>query len=126
MIQIGTDFEGWPVNAMTLREILKRLGFKENKNTFSISKDNKLLDSYPYLLEDDGMAYGINAQYVIDAEGEPYEKTVKVIDYEVTNDKPDFPKLNIKKIVKDENISIFNIFRCSNENKTDEEIEGGQ
>ena len=119
MIQIGTDSQGWPVNAMNLREILKRLGFKENKNSFSISKKNKLLDAYPCLLEDDGMGYGVNSEYVIEADVNVYETDVKVIDYEVTNDHPDFPKLNVNKIVKDETISVFNIFRQPNENKTE-------
>lgn len=121
MIQIGTDFQGWPVNAMNLREILKRLGFKENKNSFSISKKNKLLDAYPCLLEDDGMGYGVNSEYVIEADANVYETDVKVIDYEMTNDHPDFPKLNVNKIVKDETISVFNIFRQPNENKTEED-----
>lgn len=126
MIQIGTDFQGWPVKAMTLREILEQLGFKENKNSFSISKKNKLLDAYPYLLEDDGMGYGVNSEYVIDADADVYEKNVKVIDYEMTNEHSDFPKLNVNKVVKDKTINVFNIFRRSNENKTEEEINGGQ
>ena len=121
MIQIGTDSQGWPVNAMNLREILKRLGFKENKNRFSISKKNKLLDAYPCLLEDDGMGYGVNSEYVIEADANVYETDVKVIDYEMTNDHPDFPKLDVNKIVKDETISVFNIFRQPNENKTEED-----
>ena len=126
MIQIGTDFQGWPVNAMTLREILKQLGFKETEDSFSISKDSKLLDAYPYLLEDDGMGYGVKSEYIIETDKDVYEKNVKVIDYEITNNHPDFPKLNIEKIVKDEAISVFNVFRQANENKTQEEIDGGQ
>lgn len=126
MIQIGTDFQGWPVNALTLKEILKELGFKENEDSFFISKDSKLLDAYPYLLEDDGMGYGVDSEYIVEVDNEPYEKDVKVIDFEMTNEHPDFPKLNIEKVVKDETINVFNIFRQANENKTEEEIKGGQ
>ena len=126
MIQIGTDFQGWPVNAMTLREILKQLGFKENEDSLSINKDNKLLDAYPYLLEDDGMGYGVDSQYVIEIDKKKKKKNVKVIDYEMTNNHPDFPKLNVEKVIKDDKITVFNVFRQSNENKTQEEIEGGQ
>ena len=61
MKQIGTDFQGWPVNALTLREILHKLGFEEDSETITLVKgedSNKLLDSYPLTLEDDGMGYG--------------------------------------------------------------------
>ena len=36
------------------------IGFKEDKknNRFYIENDNKLLDTYPLILEDDGMGYG--------------------------------------------------------------------
>ena len=68
MIQIGVDFEGWPVNAMNLKQILKDLGFKEEDGKVFIKSDSPILDAYPLLLEDDGMAYGINPQFVIEIE----------------------------------------------------------
>lgn len=65
MKEIGKDFQGWPVNALTLREILIKLGFKEIKEgTFEIIDTSNLLDAYPCLLEDDGMGYGINEEYI--------------------------------------------------------------
>ena len=123
MIQIGTDSQGWPVNAMNLREILKRLGFKENKNSFSISKKNKLLDAYPCLLEDDGMGYGVNAEYITEVSDETWEKKILAVDYEVEEGKT---PLDVKKVAKEETIKVFNIFRQLPENKTEEEIADGQ
>lgn len=76
MKQIGTDFQGWPVNALTLREILHKLGFEEDSKTITLIKDedsNKLLDSYPLTLEDDGMAYGIKPMLITEVDSEVYE-----------------------------------------------------
>ncbi len=76
MKQIGTDFQGWPVNALTLREILHKLGFEEDSKTITLVKgedSNKLLDSYPLTLEDDGMAYGIKPMFITEVDNEIYE-----------------------------------------------------
>ena len=76
MKQIGTDFQGWPVNALTLREILHRLGFEEDSEIMYLIKgedSNKLLDSYPITLEDDGMAYGIKPMLITEVDNEIYE-----------------------------------------------------
>ena len=76
MKQIGIDFQGWPINALTLREILKKLGFEEDDKTISLIKNedsNELLDAYPLLLADDGMAYGIDPMYVTECDDEVYE-----------------------------------------------------
>lgn len=66
MKQIRTDFQGWPVNALTLKEIFEILGLKIDDNNGSISGyiDEKLLNSYPKVFEDDGMAYGVNPRFV--------------------------------------------------------------
>lgn len=73
MKQIGTDFQGWPINALTLREILQRLGFIEYlPGEFTIG-NLELLDSYPLTLEDDGMAYGIKPMFITEADNEIYE-----------------------------------------------------
>ena len=76
MKQIGTDFQGWPINALTLREILHKLGFEEDSKTITLIKNedsNKLLDSYPLTLEDDGMAYGIKPMLITEVDSEIYE-----------------------------------------------------
>ena len=76
MKQIGTDYEGWPIYIYTLREILHELGFKEDTKTISLEKDkntNKLLDSYPLTLQDDGMAYGVNPQFIVEIDKDVYK-----------------------------------------------------
>ena len=73
MKQIGTDFQGWPVNVLTLREILHKLGFIEYlPGEFTIG-NLELLDSYPLTLEDDGMAYGIKPMFITEVDNEIYE-----------------------------------------------------
>lgn len=73
MKQIGIDFQGWPVNALTLREILQKLGFIETLSG-DFSFDNpELLDSYPITYEDDGMAYGIKPMFITEVDNVIYE-----------------------------------------------------
>ena len=62
MKQIRTDFQGWPVNAKTVREILEDLCIWNKGNIFRFS--NEILDAYPKLFDDDGMAYGVNPRYI--------------------------------------------------------------
>ena len=76
MKTIAYDFQGWPVKAMTLREILLQLGFKEDDKTLTLIKSeevNKLLDSYPRILEDDGMGYGIDQGFITEIDPDVYE-----------------------------------------------------
>ena len=56
---IDYDFQGWPIRKMTVREILERLGVTDYK-----IENERILDLYPCLLEDDGMGYGVNTQYI--------------------------------------------------------------
>ena len=91
MKHITRDFQGWPVSIYTLREILLSLGFKENCKQIYLTKNKKnnmLLDAYPHLLEDDGMGYGINEEYVTEVNNDVY-------DTEIVGEK----------------INVFNIFR---------------
>lgn len=127
MVQIGIDFQSWPIYAMTLREILKSLGFEEDSETVTLIKNeetNRLLDSYPYLLEDDGMGYGVNAEYITEVSPDVHEKKILAIDYEVTENGGNLP--DVKKVTKEETISVFNLFREAPENKTEEDKAGGQ
>lgn len=106
MKHIGRDFQGWPVDAMTLEEILKDLGFKENKNSWSISKKAPILKAYPRILEDDGMGYGVNAEYVVEADRAIYDQEVETFDYETVDEPP-----HLKQVLKTETLPVFNIFR---------------
>ena len=126
MIRIGTDFQGWSVYAMTLREILEHLGFEENSKTITLIKSeetNRLLDSYPYLLQDDGMGYGVSGEYITEVTDDVWEKKILAVDYEVgENENP----MDVKKVTKEETISVFNLFREPPENKTEEDKAAGQ
>lgn len=73
MKQIGIDFQGWPINALTLREILHKLGFNEINQGEFIMYDEYLLDSYPITYEDDGMAYGIKPMFITETDNVVYE-----------------------------------------------------
>ena len=119
MVQIGIDYGGWPVDALTLREILKNLGFKDDGDKVYIEKDNPILYAYPRLLEDDGAGYGVNAEYVTEADKEIYDVKIKTIDYEVGDD----PKLDITTKTQTETINVFNLFRDVPHNKLDEDDE---
>jgi hypothetical protein len=59
---ISYDFQGWPIEKMTLREILDRLGVHDYK-----IDDEKALDCCPIVLIDDGMGYGVNENYIVEA-----------------------------------------------------------
>lgn len=76
MKRIGTDFQGWPVCAMTLREMLLKLGFIEQEPGHFHILNTELLDSYPVTLEDDGMGYGVNDRYITEADNMMYEDEV--------------------------------------------------
>lgn len=90
-INLCYDFQGWPVKALTLREILLSLGFEEDTETITLIKSEeayKLLDSYPRLLEDNGMGYGVNEQYIVEVDNSVYDDTIA-----------------------DEKVNVFNLFR---------------
>lgn len=103
MKTISYDFQGWPVKALTLKEILLQLGFKETKGSITLrksKKNNKLLDSYPRILEDDGMAYGIDSGFITEASDDVYP-----FDRESTGQEE---RIKRYEIMKDEN--VFNVF----------------
>lgn len=86
MITIGYDFQGWPIKAMTLRDILESIGFEKNDaGEYAIKADNPILDAYPKLLEDDGMAYGVNEQYITEADDDTYDDKIYEEDVKVFN-----------------------------------------
>ncbi len=69
MEQIGTDFQGWPINKLTLKEILQEMGaikvrdIKGN-DILGFNANDSVLNSYPRTLEDDGMGYGVNEKFI--------------------------------------------------------------
>ena len=98
MIKIDTDFQGWPVEAHTLREVLLELGFESVDGKLQISEEAPILKAYPRLLEDDGMGYGINPEYIVCADNETYEISIN-----------------------NEKVNVFSLFRVHINDKLDDE-----
>jgi hypothetical protein len=48
-------------------EILKGLGAIEDNGMVGFKTDNPVLYKYPMTMEDDGMAYGVNEKFIIEA-----------------------------------------------------------
>lgn len=68
MKQINEDFQGWPVYAKTLKEVLIGLGAKEESSgRVYFPEDFPFFDVYPRTYEDDGMGYGVNERYITEA-----------------------------------------------------------
>ena len=98
MKQIGTDFQGLPIYAMNLKEILEKLMFKDiGDNKFELQRP-ELLDCYPLLLEDDGMGYGVRPMFIGEANRLIYED-------------------------KDSGLNVFNLFRYENRNNKSDIME---
>ena len=70
---LNYDFQGWPVYARTLRELLFGIGCTANEDGSVTITDQELLDAYPLVLSDDGMGYGIEVGYVTDIYRDTYE-----------------------------------------------------
>lgn len=91
MIQINEEImSDWPIYAFTLREILLKLGFEEDSESIFLPKGEdamKLLNSYPRLLKDDGMGYGVDEEYISEVDTEVYNEDENL------------------------NVPVFNIFR---------------
>ena len=73
MKEIRTDFQGYPIYALTLKEILKQLGFTDTGDGYFIEKGNEILNAYPRLLEEDSMGYGLDSGFVTLAETDVYD-----------------------------------------------------
>ena len=65
---IGFDFQGWPVRKLTLEEILVKLGARLNPETCMYEIDKSLVETIPTVYTDDGMGYGVNEAYIVDAD----------------------------------------------------------
>ena len=66
---IAFDFQGWPVEKMSLEDIVKRIGGVYNPDTkkYEIECTDKL-KRVPIVYEDDGMAYGVNPKYITEVD----------------------------------------------------------
>lgn len=64
---IDYDFQGWPIFRMNLREILLALGAREEDGKLFFDLSSSAMDLYPRVLRDDGMGYGVDDSYIIEA-----------------------------------------------------------
>ena len=62
------DFQGWPVFKKTLKEFLIYIGGIENEDGSITFNNKELLDCYPLIYTDDGMGYGVNESYIVEAD----------------------------------------------------------
>ena len=60
---INTDCQGWPVEALTLRELLQDIGFWEENVKLVMDINHPTLDLYPVRLIDDSQCYGVGDQF---------------------------------------------------------------
>lgn len=74
MKEILTDFQGWPVYARTLKELLLSIGGKLSDDGSLVIDNQEILEAYPIVLEDDGMGYGIFKGYITEMDHSVYDK----------------------------------------------------
>jgi hypothetical protein len=66
---INVDFQGCPEFKMSIKDIIEKLGAVYNKETNKWEIPNEeWLECFPMTIEDDGMGYGVNEQYIVDVD----------------------------------------------------------
>lgn len=103
---------------LTLSELLYNLGFKDDGEKMYLEKDNPLLYSYPIILEDDGMGYGVKPRFVTEAHRSIYPHKVKTIEFCEINNEPG--KQDIVEKIETENINVFTVFVDVPQNKIED------
>jgi len=76
---INVDFQGWPEFKMSIKDIIEKLGAVYNKETNKWEIPNEgWLDCFPTIIEDDGMGYWVNEQYIIDVDVDKIRNTCNI------------------------------------------------
>lgn len=75
---ISYDFQGWPNYKRNLREILNMMGAVEENGMIGFKTNDAILDIYPLILEEDGMGYGVNERYIIEASADMMKTYVNI------------------------------------------------
>lgn len=73
---IGFDFQGWPIRKMTIREILSHLGAVNVDGRIGFEDCDPILDIYPITLTDDGMAYGVDPEWIVSTDYDSFKNSV--------------------------------------------------
>ena len=108
-LSIGEDFQGWPIEIQTLKDILIGLGFSYDGELGFTAPNKDIINAYPKLLTDDGMGYGVNQEWVTEADGELYEETITAKTYGFDEEKKE-----VTDEIKKHSVKVFNIFRDVN------------
>lgn len=75
---VSFDFQGWPNYKQNLREVLKGLGAIEKNGMIGFRSKDPILDQYPVTMEDDGMAYGVNPKFIVDADVNEEDNSIRM------------------------------------------------
>lgn len=76
---VNFDFQGYPEFKMSIKDIIEKLGAVYNKETNKWEIPNEeWLDCFPMIVEDDGMGYGVNEQYIIDVDVDKIGNTCNI------------------------------------------------
>lgn len=65
---IGFDFQGWPICKKNIRDILKYLGLELINGKWQIDDSDERLNIFPKKLNDDGMGYGVNEEWITEVD----------------------------------------------------------
>ena len=76
---INFDFQGWPEFKMSIKDIIERIGGKLNEETnkWEIPNESWMVQC-PTILHDDGMGYGVNAEYIVDIDVDKIGQTCNI------------------------------------------------
>lgn len=76
---VNFDFQGYPEFKMSIKDIIEKLGAVYNKETNKWEIPNEeWLECFPMIVEDDGMGYGVNEQYIIDVDVDKIGNTCNI------------------------------------------------
>lgn len=87
------DFQGWPVYKKTLKEVLEELGATTENGVIGFSINSPILNIYPVVLRDDGMAYGVDPRYITEAYFDDENGYINIFaERKVETDEPSVPQ----------------------------------
>lgn len=62
---INFDTQGWPLTQLNIRGIIEKIcTYDPDTQRYYIDADDKILNLFPRVLEDDGMGYGVNEKRI--------------------------------------------------------------
>ena len=114
---VGYDFQGWPIFKLTLEELLIGLGGKRDGNNIVFDALSPDMEIYPTLFEDDGMAYGVNEQCIIEAHVNKDKDNTNIIIFRENIPNEQQQKELFERWDEDERIFLEKIFQTNSSEK---------